>query len=235
MRSPCFDTASTLAIVRARFCGHQRNIEKCHGQDAARLRRQTPGPDGQGQEGQVLKDRPAWRTRPDHRCRHPPHGSPGRRPARRHRAVQEVTRGRREVDRTRPGRLSTRRQAGEEGSTQHHRSTTCKQRRRSLAASASRKTASSAPKPCTTPAIWVQERRARTRQLIELGGLVQKTGLTELLHDDRAALLGAMMELADQLRGGRDGVKERSPQQLAAAWRHRGLRAFEMDKEATAT
>jgi len=82
---------------------------------------------------------------------------------------------------------------------------------------------------------WVQECRARTRQLIELGGLVQKTGLTELLHDDRAALLGAMMELADQLRGGRDGVKDRSPQQLAAAWRHRGLRAFEMDKEASAT
>ncbi len=51
---------------------------------------------------------------------------------------------------------------------------------------------------------WVQERRARTRQLIELGGLVHKAGLVELTGDDRATLLGAMMELADQLRGGRD-------------------------------
>jgi hypothetical protein len=83
---------------------------------------------------------------------------------------------------------------------------------------------------------WVQERRARTRQLIELGGLVQKAGLVELLHDDRAALLGAMMELADQLRGGQEegtGADARTPAQLTAAWRHRGLRAFEADKEAS--
>ncbi len=84
---------------------------------------------------------------------------------------------------------------------------------------------------------WVQERRTRTRQLIELGGLVQKAGLVELLHDDRAALLGAMMELADQLRGGQEegtDANARTPAQLAAAWRHRGLRAFEAEKEASA-
>jgi len=84
---------------------------------------------------------------------------------------------------------------------------------------------------------WVQERRARTRQLIELGGLVQKAALVELLHDDRAALLGAMMELADQLRSGQEegsSTEARTPAQLAAAWRHRGLRAFEADKEASA-
>ncbi len=81
---------------------------------------------------------------------------------------------------------------------------------------------------------WVQQRRARTRHLIELGGLVQKAGLVELLHDDRAALLGAMMELADQLRGRRDSVEDRTPQQLAAAWRHRGLRAFEAERKASA-
>ncbi len=84
---------------------------------------------------------------------------------------------------------------------------------------------------------WVQERRARTRQLIELGGLVQKAGLVELLHDDRAALLGAMMDLADQLRGRREAdtsADARTPAQLTAAWRHRGLRAFEADKDATA-
>jgi catalase (peroxidase I) len=78
---------------------------------------------------------------------------------------------------------------------------------------------------------WVQERRARTRQLIELGGLVHKAGLVELTDDDRATLLGAMMELADQLRGRREGVENRTPQQLAAAWRHRGLRAFEADRQ----
>jgi Conjugal transfer protein TraD len=84
---------------------------------------------------------------------------------------------------------------------------------------------------------WVQERRARTRQLIELGGLVQKAGLVELLHDDRSALLGAMMELADRLRGGREegtGTDARTPAQLTAAWRHRGLRAFEADRDVTA-
>ncbi len=84
---------------------------------------------------------------------------------------------------------------------------------------------------------WVQERRARTRQLIELGGLVQKAGLVELLDDDRAALLGTMMDLANQLRGGRDadtGADARTAAQLAATWRHRGLGAFEADKEASA-
>ena len=81
---------------------------------------------------------------------------------------------------------------------------------------------------------WVQQRRARTRQLIELGGLVQKAGLIELTGDDRATLLGAMMEMADQLRGGRDAdtsTDARTPAQIAAAWRHRGLRAFEADRE----
>ena len=82
---------------------------------------------------------------------------------------------------------------------------------------------------------WVQQRRARTRQLIELGGLVHKAGLIELTGDDRATLLGAMMELADQLRGGRDaGADTRTPAQITAAWRHRGLRAFEADREENA-
>ena len=78
---------------------------------------------------------------------------------------------------------------------------------------------------------WVQERRARTRQLIELGGLVHKAGLVELTNDDRATLLGAMMDLADQLRGGRDSMQDRTAAQLAVAWRHRGLRTFEADRE----
>jgi len=85
---------------------------------------------------------------------------------------------------------------------------------------------------------WVQERRARTRQLIELGGLVQKAGLVELVDDDRATLLGAFLELADQLRGGQSGQEEVERQgegvsDPRARWRHRGLRAFDADKEAT--
>ena len=64
------------------------------------------------------------------------------------------------------------------------------------------------------------QRRERTRQLIELGGLVQKAGLAELLGDDRAALYGALLQLADTLSGesGADAV---------ALARRRGKRAFE--------
>ena len=84
----------------------------------------------------------------------------------------------------------------------------------------------------------MQDRRARTRHLIELGGLVQKAGLVELLDDDRATLLGALLGLADQLQ--EDGQAEgdarqhASPADLMARWRRRGLRAFDADKAATA-
>ncbi len=77
---------------------------------------------------------------------------------------------------------------------------------------------------------WVQDRRARTRQLIELGGLVQKAGLVELVDDDRATLLGALLGLADQLRG--DEHQDVSQADLRARWRRRGLRAFDADKAA---
>ena len=76
---------------------------------------------------------------------------------------------------------------------------------------------------------WVQNRRARTRQLIELGGLVQKAGLVELTDDDRATLLGAFLELASQLRNGDD--QDTTPAELVKRWRRRGLRAFEADKK----
>ena len=90
---------------------------------------------------------------------------------------------------------------------------------------------------------WVQDRRARTRHLIELGGLVQKAGLVELVDDDRATLLGAFLELADRLRehgqpeGGETEEGERqeaSSADLKARWRRRGLRAFDADKDAAA-
>jgi hypothetical protein len=63
------------------------------------------------------------------------------------------------------------------------------------------------------------KRRERTRQLIELGGLVAKAGLIELTDDDRAVLYGAMLEVAAALRG------ERRDQALLL-WRRRGKRAF---------
>ncbi len=72
---------------------------------------------------------------------------------------------------------------------------------------------------------WVQQRRARTRQLIELGGLVQKAGLVELLDDDRATLLGAFLELAGRLT--EEGQEGRSADVLKVRWRRRGMRAFE--------
>lgn len=76
---------------------------------------------------------------------------------------------------------------------------------------------------------WVRERRERTRHLIELGGLVQKAGLVELTHDDRATLLGAFLELADQLQ--QDSEHQGSSRtDLLARWRRRGLRTFEQDK-----
>lgn len=76
---------------------------------------------------------------------------------------------------------------------------------------------------------WTQERRARTRQLIELGGLMHKARLVELLDDDRATLLGAMMELAEQLQAG--GLEGKETASLKARWRRKGMRAFEAEKE----
>ena len=82
----------------------------------------------------------------------------------------------------------------------------------------------------------MQDRRARTRHLIELGGLVQKAGLVELVEDDRATLLGAFLELAEQLRGEHeekeeDERQEEKPADLKARWRRRGLLAFDADRD----
>lgn len=66
---------------------------------------------------------------------------------------------------------------------------------------------------------WQIKRRERTRQLIELGGLVVKAGLVERADDNRAMLYGAFLWMADKLRGN-DGT------QAAALWRRRGKRAF---------
>lgn len=67
---------------------------------------------------------------------------------------------------------------------------------------------------------WVQERRARTRQLIELGGLVAKAGLDQATGSDRVLLLGALLAVAERLKRDPDG-------ELSRRWRSRGQQAFE--------
>ena len=69
------------------------------------------------------------------------------------------------------------------------------------------------------------ERRTRTRHLIELGGLVQKSGLVDLVDDDRATLYGAMLDLAGRAKGN-DGAT------MLALWKRRGKRAFDSEADA---
>lgn len=70
---------------------------------------------------------------------------------------------------------------------------------------------------------WQVRRRERTRRLIELGGLVVKSGIDQLVDDDRAVIYGLLVEAAAKVRdaGG--------PQQITL-WRRRGARAFVADK-----
>lgn len=68
---------------------------------------------------------------------------------------------------------------------------------------------------------WVVKRRERTRQLIELGGLVAKAGLVDLTDDDRAVIFGLMVDAATTLRGARRD-------ELLTLWRRRGRRAFSL-------
>ena len=70
---------------------------------------------------------------------------------------------------------------------------------------------------------WQVKRRERTRQLIELGGLVAKADLVELTDDDRAALYGAFLTVAAKLRGP-DGA------QALVLFRRKGKRAFEAEQ-----
>ncbi|WP_239019604.1 conjugal transfer protein TraD [Sphingomonas suaedae] len=64
------------------------------------------------------------------------------------------------------------------------------------------------------------KRRERTRQLIELGGLVAKAGLIDLTDDDRAVIFGLLVEAAARLRS-----EDRDNALLL--WRRRGRRAYE--------
>lgn len=72
---------------------------------------------------------------------------------------------------------------------------------------------------------WQVKRRERTRQLIELGGLVAKAGLVELADDDRAVIFGLLVEGAATLRS------ERREEALVL-WGRRGRRAFKSNIDA---
>lgn len=66
------------------------------------------------------------------------------------------------------------------------------------------------------------KRRERTRQLIELGGLIAKAGLIELTDDDRAVIFGLLVAAAATLRSeARDDA--------IVVWQRRGKRAFESE------
>ena len=67
------------------------------------------------------------------------------------------------------------------------------------------------------------KRRERTRQLIELGGLVAKAGIVDLVEDDRAVIYGALLDTARTLRG-------ENRDRALLFWRRSGKRAFAGDQ-----
>jgi hypothetical protein len=69
---------------------------------------------------------------------------------------------------------------------------------------------------------WQVERRKRTRQLIELGGLVVKARVVDLTGDDRAIILGALLWMADKLQSDEG-------EQARELWAAKGKQAFETD------
>jgi len=75
---------------------------------------------------------------------------------------------------------------------------------------------------------WRVKRRQRTRQLIELGGLIAMAELIELTEDDRAVILGLLIEAAAKLNS------ENRELQLTL-WRRRGARAFAQNQLAQQT
>jgi hypothetical protein len=69
---------------------------------------------------------------------------------------------------------------------------------------------------------WQVERRKRTRHLIELGGLIVKSGIVDLTGDDRATIFGALLWMADKL-------KSDQAEQARVLWAAKGKQAFEAD------
>ena len=70
--------------------------------------------------------------------------------------------------------------------------------------------------------IWQVERRKRTRHLIELGGLVVKSGIVDLTGDDRTIILGALLWMAEKLQSDKS-------EHARALWASKGKQAFEAD------
>ncbi|MFD2252107.1 hypothetical protein FHS82_003524 [Pseudochelatococcus lubricantis] len=71
---------------------------------------------------------------------------------------------------------------------------------------------------------WQIERRKRTRHLIELGGLVVKSGVVDLTGDDRAIIYGALLWMAEK-RNSEEGDRAR------ALWAGKGKEAFEAERQ----
>ena len=71
---------------------------------------------------------------------------------------------------------------------------------------------------------WQVERRKRTRHLIELGGLVVKSGIVDLTGDDRAMIYGAMIWVAEKLKSD-DGQRART------LWAQKGKQAFAAEQK----
>lgn len=66
---------------------------------------------------------------------------------------------------------------------------------------------------------WQVERRKRTRKLIELGGLVVKSGVVDPTGDDRAMIYGALLWMAEKLQS-EDSERARK------VWARKGKEAF---------
>ncbi len=81
---------------------------------------------------------------------------------------------------------------------------------------------------------WVQARRARTRELIELGGLVQKSGFPDLVAavepDTPAVILGALLDLVEELR--ESATNGSSVVSRVTRWRDRGRKALRVSASA---
>ena len=71
---------------------------------------------------------------------------------------------------------------------------------------------------------WQVERRKRTRHLIELGGLIVKSGIVDLTGDDRAIILGALLWMADKLQS-------EQGEHARALWAAKGRQVFETEQK----
>ncbi|BCG88263.1 hypothetical protein MesoLj113c_43730 [Mesorhizobium sp. 113-3-9] len=70
---------------------------------------------------------------------------------------------------------------------------------------------------------WQVERRKRTRQLIELGGLVAKAGIVEFTNDDRTTIYGALLWIAAKLQSDEG-------QHARELWNAKGKQVFNAER-----